>query len=76
MAVLIRCLNEAAVCFGSGVFGFTSVLFKSNTRQFVKYVGFSAIGAGIVVGFIKSKPQKKLSDGNLVVITGCDSGLG
>lgn len=76
MLPILRWTNESITCIGAGIFGLTSVLRNGNLRSVTKYVGFSAIGAGLFLRFIRKPAKKIVNPKQVVLITGCDSGLG
>lgn len=76
MSGIFRLVAETATCLGSGIFGLAYVLMDGNGGKILKYITFSSIGAGVVYSIIQRQRQKKVNEKNLIVITGCDSGLG
>lgn len=67
---------ETAICLGTGILGLTYVLTDGNGGKILKYITFSSIGAGILCTILQRKRQKHVDEKNLILITGCDSGLG
>lgn len=76
MSALVRLFAETATCFGSGPLGLSYLLFDGNFVKVTKYIGFTAIGAAVLYSVVQRKRQKKVDARNLILITGCDSGLG
>lgn len=76
MAGFAQLLCESASCFGSGVFGLKYILLNGSGMKILKYVTFSTIGAGLVFSLIQRNRQKPINARNVILITGCDSGLG
>lgn len=76
MSCVARLLAETATCFGSGPLGLSYVLCDGNFVKITKYLGFTAIGAAVLYAIVQRKRQKKVDAQNLILITGCDSGLG
>lgn len=76
MSCLVRLFAETATCFGSGPLGLSYLLFDGNYVKITKYIGFTAIGATALYFAVQRKRQKRVDARNLILITGCDSGLG
>lgn len=76
MYSIVRLVAETATCFGSGVLGLSYVLVNGSGGKIFKYITFSSIGAGIVYSLIQRNRQKTVNERNVILITGCDSGLG
>lgn len=76
MSCLVRLLAETATCFGSGPLGLSYLLFDGNYVKITKYIGFTAVGAAVLYSIVQRKRQKKVDARNMILITGCDSGLG
>lgn len=76
MACIVRLLCESVNCLGSGVLGLGFILLNGNGSKICQYITFSTIGAGLVVSLIRRNRQKTVNERNVVLITGCDSGLG
>lgn len=76
MYTVIRLMHELATCFGSGVLGMGYVLFNGNANKIFKYLTFSSIGAGIMYSLVQRNRKKTVNENNVILITGCDSGLG
>lgn len=76
MSIIASLFAEAATCLGSGIFGLSYVLIKGNGCRIIKYLTFSSIGAGIVYSVIQRNRLKTVDGRNVILITGCDSGLG
>lgn len=76
MSGIFRLVAETATCFGTGFLGLGYILIQGNGGKIAKYVTLSSIGAGIVYTIIQRHRQKAVNEQNLIVITGCDSGLG
>lgn len=76
MSGLVRLFIETVTCFGSGPLGLSYLLFDGNFVKITKYIGFTAIGATVLYFVVQRKRQKKVDAQNLILITGCDSGLG
>lgn len=76
MSGIFRIVAETATCFGTGFLGLGYILIQGNSWKIAKYVTLSTIGAGIVYTIIQRNRQKRVGERNLIVITGCDSGLG
>ncbi|XP_055324349.1 D-beta-hydroxybutyrate dehydrogenase, mitochondrial isoform X2 [Sitodiplosis mosellana] len=73
---VIRLMHEAATCFGSGILGLGYMLINENGSRIFKYFSFSSIGAGIMYFLIQRNRKKTVNERNVILITGCDSGLG
>lgn len=69
-------IAETATCLGSGLFGLSYLLYHGNGGKIAKYIAFSSAGAGVVYTLIQRNRQKAVNERNLILITGCDSGLG
>lgn len=67
---------ELATCFGSGVLGMGYVLINGNVNKIFKYLTLSSIGAGIMYSLVQRNRKKAVNENNVILITGCDSGLG
>lgn len=76
MANIARLVSEAATCLGSGVFGLSYVLIHGNGMKILKYITFSSIATGVLYSLIQRNRQKTVNERNVILITGCDSGLG
>lgn len=76
MLSMLRVATEGVTCFGSGVLGLTTVVMKGNIGNISRYVGFTAVSAGIFYTIIRQKSKRAVSNKSVVLITGCDSGLG
>lgn len=76
MSGVIRLVQEVATCFGSGVLGLSYMLIDGNGSKIFKYITLSSIGAGIMYSLIQRHHKKTVNDRNVILITGCDSGLG
>lgn len=76
MSYLVRLFVETATCLGSGPLGLSYLLFGGNFVKITKYIGFTTIGAAVLYSVVQRKRQKKVDSRNLILITGCDSGLG
>lgn len=78
MSSIVRLLHESATCLGSGVLGLGHILMYGNGIKIIKYVSFTSFGIGVVFSIIKRNYQRKqtVNERNLILITGCDSGLG
>lgn len=76
MACIARILSETATCLGTGVFGLSYMLIKGNGIKIMKYITFASAGAGVLYSLIQRNRQKTVNDRNVILITGCDSGLG
>lgn len=61
---------------GCGVIGLISVASKGSFANFVEYVGMASIGTGILMTKAYKEQKLTLSKKDVVVVTGCDSGLG
>lgn len=75
MTSIARLVSETATCLGTGILGLSYVLIKGNGIKIMKYLTFSSIGAGVLYSLIQRNRQKQVND-KLILITGCDSGLG
>lgn len=74
---LLRECNESWVCVGSGIFGMASVLSSGNVRHIVQYTAYTAAGAGTMLALLtRFRTRRRVDRTNVVVVTGCDSGLG
>lgn len=73
---IFNIINESLICLGTGVFGFISVLVNGKTTQYLEYLGLSLVGAGFLIKFLSEKPKATVNYKNVILITGCDSGLG
>lgn len=69
-------MHELATCFGSGVLGMGYVLINGNTHNVLKYLTLSSIGAGFMYSLVQRNRKKTVNENNVILITGCDSGLG
>lgn len=76
MACVVRLLCDSITCLGSGVLGFSYILLNGNGTKICQYVTLSTIGAGLVISLIRRNLQRTVNERNVVLITGCDSGLG
>lgn len=76
MTTIARLLSETATCLGTGVLGLSYVLIKGNGIRIMKYSTFASAGVGILYSMIQRNRQKTVNPRNVIVITGCDSGLG
>lgn len=76
MSAIFRLVAETATCLGTGFLGLGYILKQGNGGKVFKYVALSSVGAGIVYTIIQRHRQKTVNERNLIVITGCDSGLG
>lgn len=76
MASIARLVSEAATCLGSGVLGLGYVLIKGNGMKIFKYIAFSSVATGVLYSLIQRNRQKTVNERNVILITGCDSGLG
>lgn len=76
MSGLMRLVAETATCLGSGFFGLSYVLLDGNGVKIIKYISFTAIGATILYTVVQRKRQKIVNERDIILITGCDSGLG
>lgn len=76
MTSIARLLSETATCLGTGIFGLSYVLIKGNGIKIMKYLTFASAGAGVLYSMIQRNRQKIVNDRNVILITGCDSGLG
>lgn len=76
MCDIVRLVQETATCFGSGIFGLGYILKNGNGSKISKYLTFSTIGAGIMYAVIQRHRKKSVNEHNVILITGCDSGLG
>lgn len=76
MASIARLVSEIATCLGTGVLGLSYVLINGNGIKIMKYITFSSIGAGVLYSIIQRNRQKTVNERNVILITGCDSGLG
>lgn len=76
MSCVLRLITETVTCLGSGPLGLSYLLCDGNYVKIVKYIGFTAIGASALYFLVQRKRQKKVDARNMILITGCDSGLG
>lgn len=76
MSCLVRLVSEAATCLGSGVLGLGYILCDGSYLKLSKFVGLSTIGAAVLYSTIQRNRQKEVNERNMILITGCDSGLG
>lgn len=76
MLPILRWANESVTFFGTGLYGFTYACLNGNARGISKYVSLTAVGAGLFYSIIREKSKKSMNAKNVVLITGCDSGLG
>lgn len=76
MTSIARLVSETATCLGTGILGLSYVLIKGNGIKIMKYLTFSSIGAGVLYSLIQRNRQKTVHERNVILITGCDSGLG
>ncbi|XP_065076402.1 D-beta-hydroxybutyrate dehydrogenase, mitochondrial [Ochlerotatus camptorhynchus] len=70
--------TEALFCVGSGVFGVMSILQRGGIGNLVKYVGLTTVTAGTLLLLLENRERRKrtYSERSVVIVTGCDSGLG
>lgn len=47
-----------------------------NFNKSLQYAGYTAIGATAIFAAIKFRQKKIVNNKNVIIITGCDSGLG
>lgn len=74
---LIRAGNETWVCFGSGFCGMLSVLMTRNLCHIAQYAAYMGAGAGTMLALLnRYRPRRRVDRSHVVVVTGCDSGLG
>lgn len=69
-------LHESVVCLGTGIFGFTSTLFSGRPNVFYQFLLFSTLGTAAVITFLNFRDFKDVNENNIILISGCDSGLG
>lgn len=48
----------------------------SAQSKCLRYIGYTATGAGILFQILKRKSKLQVNEKNVALITGCDSGLG
>ena len=57
-------------------FGFTMILAKGNLLGLARFVGLSAVSGAGMCYYLRAKEKKPVSHRDVILITGCDSGLG
>lgn len=69
--------------FGCLISVVVSLALKFQIRIFIKmdinrikYIGLAALAGGGIISLLNHKSTKTVNENDLVVITGCDSGLG
>lgn len=73
---LVQICNESLVCIGSGIFGLVSVLLSGGPKDYVRYVGYTTAGTIALFGILSRRQRRTVDSQHVVVVTGCDSGLG
>lgn len=77
MSAIYRILHNAI--YGGGLWCLTrnhSGTINDNTIRILKGVAYSAIGTGLLYSTFRRQRKKTVNERNVILITGCDSGLG
>ncbi|EDS36085.1 estradiol 17-beta-dehydrogenase 2 [Culex quinquefasciatus] len=71
-------LTESLFLVGTGAFGMMSVLQRGSGADLVKYAGLMTVSTATLLLLLGSRERRKLrfTERSIVVVTGCDSGLG
>lgn len=62
--------------FGSGFEGVAPKMIIENYKKYLQYAGYTVVGATALLAAIKLRQKKMVNSKNVIIITGCDSGLG
>lgn len=68
--------NEIFVCLGSGICGCVAVMLSGSPTQYLQFAGYTAVGIGALLATLNFRQKRHVGPSNVVIITGCDSGLG
>jgi protein-S-isoprenylcysteine O-methyltransferase Ste14 len=69
-------INESLVCLGSGVFGVFNMITRGSLPEVLTYAGITTATAALILYYINARELRKVDANKIVLITGCDSGLG
>jgi short chain dehydrogenase len=69
-------LNESLVYLGTGIFGLFNVTTRGNLQDIMMYAGITTAAATVILCYVNAREQRKIDANKVVLITGCDSGLG
>ncbi|XP_021694992.1 D-beta-hydroxybutyrate dehydrogenase, mitochondrial [Aedes aegypti] len=77
-SIILSLAVEALFCVGSGAFGAMSILQRGGLSDVLKYVGLTTVAAGSLLLLLENRERRKrtFSERSVVIVTGCDSGLG
>lgn len=76
MSALCRIAANSMTCLGSGVFGLTHVLCSGNATNMVKFLSYSGLVAAVLYSTLRKWRTREPNERDMILITGCDSGLG
>lgn len=76
LSAAFQMCNQSLVCIGSGIFGLVSVLLSGSPKNYLRYVGYTTVGAVAIIGVLNRRQKRTVNEEHVVVVTGCDSGLG
>lgn len=68
--------NEILVCLGSGVCGCIAVMFSGSPAQYFQFATYTVVGVGTLLATLNFRQKRRVGPSNVIVVTGCDSGLG
>jgi 3-hydroxybutyrate dehydrogenase len=64
------------VCLGTGIFGLFNVTTRGSLQEIMMYAGITTAAATVILCYVNAREQRKVDASKVVLITGCDSGLG